>query len=136
MVRSSLKTTLETKFKQPNSNNIIGPKVFFFPMHLNTTSLWKSIAKLNYSKQLPQRIQATNSNNLIGLKVFASQLKRYMPKYSNALHTCVYSYILYYNSCLYINTLGLTSLPWVKLVLGESLHLFGAGVGGLRGLEH
>jgi hypothetical protein len=88
---------------------------FFFPMHPDTTSQWKPIAKLKlqfYSRQLLQRIQATNSNNLIGLKVFPSQLKRYMPKYSKVLHTSVYSYTLYYNSWVYVNTLGLTSVPW------------------------
>jgi len=104
---------------KPNSSNriptILLAQRFFFPHAPRHNKPMKAYCKIKlqfYSRQLLQRIQATNSNNLIGLKVFSSQLKRYMPKYSKALHTCVYSYTLYYNSCLYINTLGLTSVPW------------------------
>jgi hypothetical protein len=65
LVRSSLKTTLENKFKQPNSNNIVGPKVLFphAPRHNKPMKAYCKIRLQFYSRQLLERIQATNSNN-------------------------------------------------------------------------
>ncbi len=105
---------LKTNSSYPIPTISLAQRFFFShaPRHNKPMKAYCKIKLQFYSRQLLQRIQATNSNNLIGLKVFSSQLKIYMPKYSKALCTSVYSYTLYYNSCLYVNTLGLTSVPW------------------------